>query len=272
LPLPSANNVGILSSSDECSNTFAPFPNENSFRLGNWYWNNGFQKSQDDFKNLLNIIGDEKFRPEDVRHTKWKDIDKALGRNDFDESSDISDEEWMDEDAGWKATPVYISVPFHRRMKSPGPKMYHVGDLYHRSLVSVIREKLRNPLDNQNFHHEGFELFWKPTDQSPDVRVHGELYTSPAFTEAQREVQDSLGEPGCNLPRVVLALMFWSDATHLTTFGNTKLWPAYLYFGNESKYRRCKPSSNLCNHIAYFQAASLLDLGWMLGLTILTAS
>ncbi|KAH7917271.1 hypothetical protein BV22DRAFT_1026716, partial [Leucogyrophana mollusca] len=29
--------------------------------------------------------------------------------------------------------------------------------------------------------------------------------------------------------------------------------PLYVYFGNESKYRRCKPSCNLCAHVAYFQ-------------------
>ncbi|KJA21682.1 hypothetical protein HYPSUDRAFT_111821, partial [Hypholoma sublateritium FD-334 SS-4] len=47
--------------------------------------------------------------------------------------------------------------------------------------------------------------------------------------------------------------MFGSDATHLTSFGSASLWPCYMYFGNESKYRRCKPTYNLCNHIAYFQ-------------------
>jgi hypothetical protein len=60
------------------------------------------------------------------------------------------------------------------------------------------------------------------------VRVQGELYTSPAFVDAHQELQDSPAEPGCNLPRVIAALMFWSDATHLTAFGNAKLWPLYM--------------------------------------------
>jgi hypothetical protein len=76
---------------------------------------------------------------------------------------------------------------------------------------------------------------------------------SPAFIEAHRELQELPGEAGCELPHVVAALMFWSDATQLTTFGNAKLWPVYMYFGNESKYRRCRPSCNLGNHVAYFQ-------------------
>lgn len=238
-------------------NAFYPYPNESSFRLGDWYWNNGAQKSKESFRQLLKVVGDPDFRPEDVRHTPWKKIDDKLGDNDFDrDGADQVDAEWMDEDAGWKKTPIFISVPFHSRTKKPGPKEYAVGDMYHRSLVSVIREKLANPHHDRLFHYEPFKLFWKPPDTSFDEQVHGELYTSPAFLDAYREVQGLPGEPGCNLPRVVVAMMFWSDVTHLTSFGDAKLWPCYLHFGNESKYRRCKPNSHLCNHVAYFQAVS----------------
>ncbi|KIJ19525.1 hypothetical protein PAXINDRAFT_69491, partial [Paxillus involutus ATCC 200175] len=60
-------------------------------------------------------------------------------------------------------------------------------------------------------------------------------------------------EPGCDLPQAVVALMFWSDSTQLTQFGTVKLWPLYVFFGSESKYRRSQPSNNLCSHAAYFQ-------------------
>ena len=231
------------------SGSFHPYPNQSSFRLGDWYWNHGIQKSQQSFKELLSIIGDPKFFPDDVRKTKWTSINRKLAANDFDEDAD----EWLDEDAGWKQTPISITVPFHHRMKDPGPQNELVFTLYHRSIVSVIKEKLANPSDDCKFHYEPYDLFWKPNAESFDVRVHGELYTSAAFREAHRDIQDSPGEPGCDLPRVVVSLMLWSDATHLTSFGHAKLWPCYLYFRNESKYRRCKPSCHLCNHIAYFQ-------------------
>ena len=68
-----------------------------------------------------------------------------------------------------------------------------------------------------------------------------------------RELQMAAGEPGCSLPRVVIGLMFGSDSTLLAQFGTAALWPCYMYFGNESKYRRCKPTCNLCNHIGFFQ-------------------
>jgi hypothetical protein len=256
------------------NNYLHPFPNQSSFRLGEWYWNHGVQKSRESFSELLNIVGSVDFCPEDVRHTKWGKIDAELAKNDFDESEvgrrsenkiksgnvnqaegmDDRDVEWTDEDAGWQKTPITISVPFHSRWQKSGPQEYLVGDLYHRSFVSVIREKLANTHDNQNFHYEPFELFWKPTDESTETRVHGELYTSPAFMEAHCNLQELPREPGCDLPRVVIAMMFWSDATHLTSFGNAKLWPGYLFFGNESKYRRCKPTCHLCNHVAYFQS------------------
>jgi hypothetical protein len=252
--------------SSDGQNPFAPFPNKNSFLLGEWYWNGGIQKSQESFSKLLSIIGDDKFRPEDVRGTKWKYIDESLGRNDFDEIDDEAGVEWMDEDAGWKRTPIHISVPFHHRMKKPGPQEYLVGDLYHRSLVSVIREKLRN---SEHFHYDGFELFWRPTEESADTRVHGEMYTSPAFLDAQHEIQNSPREPGCDLPRVVVALMLASDGTQLTSFGNAKLWPCYLFTGNESKYMRCKPSCHLCSHVAYFQTVSCLSPVQLAYLTVL---
>ena len=261
---------------------FFPFPNKNSFLLGEWYWTDGVQKSQESFNTLLSIVGRPDFRPEDVRHTKWGNVDAVLAKNDFDENrkrhrtvdgsgirneddtvDDDGDAEWADEDVGWKKTPISISVPFHHRMKNPGTKEYYVGDLYHRPLVSVIRERLANPDGDQNFHYEPFELFWKPTDDSVNIRVHGELYTSPAFLEAHRALQDSPREPGCDLPRVVAAMMFWSDGTHLTSFGNAKLHPCYLYFGNNSKYRRCRPTCHLSNHVAYFQTVGLhLYLGY----------
>ena len=233
---------------------YSPYPNRSSFLLGDWYWNHGAQKSRESFSQLIRIVGNEQFRPEDVQHTNWKSVDVNLGWNNFDhsdESDDGGDEE-LDEDAGWHRTPITIPIPFHSRSKHSGISNYLVGDLYHRSFVDVIREKLANAPDIRRFHYEPFELFWNPTPASSDVRVHGELYTSPAFLEAHQALQDSPREPGCDLQRCVVALMFFSDGTHLTSFGTAKLWPGYLYFGNESKYNRCKPSCHLANHVAYF--------------------
>lgn len=233
--------------------SFYPYPNRSTFLLGDWYWCGGVQKSQQSFQNLVGIIGDPEFRPEDIGSARWDKINAAL----VDDSLDNN--EWEDDTAGWKKTPVTINVPFPAKSVNPGPKDYTLDHFYHRSLVSVIREKLSNSTDDQHFHYEPYELRWKPADHSAlDGRVQGELYTSPEFEQVHQTLQDTPGEPGCGLPRVVVALMFWSDSTHLTSFGKSYLWPLYMGFGNESKYRRCKPSLHLLNHVAYFEKVEVL--------------
>jgi Plavaka transposase len=124
-------------------------------------------------------------------------------------------------------------------------------------LTAVIREKVQNPVHHSHFHYKPYELLWQPAFDLQPICLYGELYTSPTFFDAHQEVQEVVGEPGCSVPRVVVALMFWSDETHLTSFGTAKLWPLYLIFGNESKYRRSQSSSNVCEHVAYFELVSI---------------
>lgn len=242
---------------------YGPFPNKSSFLLGDWYWNRGAQKSQEDFKALIDIVATDDFRPRDVQDANWDKINTKLVHDEFDVG------EWMDDSAGWRETPVTISVPFDRQTDTPGVQEYSVANLHHRSLVSVIREKIGDPSSNASFHFEPYELHWQPDDRHESIRVHGELYTSQAFVDAHNALQESPREPECDLDRVVVALMFWSDATHLTNFGNAKLWPLYMFFGNDSKYRRGKPSSNCCEHVAYFETVRQRVSRYDQGLTCL---
>ena len=226
--------------------SYGPYPNRNAFLLGEWYWNGGSQKSQSSFKDLLQIVSDPSFNPSDVRDINWKDVDEQL--------TQVNHEE---DDTGWTRTPVTILVPAQHHRKSSfsqsGPQNLIFADFYHRSILSVVKEVLSSPERHRHFHYEPHELLWQPPGLSDPIPVYGELYSSPAFVQAHLDLQNSPPEPNCKLPRCIAALMFASDATHLTSFGDVKLWPLYLYFGNESKYRRCKPSENLCSHIAYFQ-------------------
>lgn len=232
---------------------YLPYPNRSSFLLGDWYWSDGVQKSKQSFKRLLDIVGEPSFSPSDVRNTPWNTIDTTLGSSEKDESHDG---EWLDADAGWTRTPIKISVPFHSHTSNPGAKDYVGGHLYHRSLVEIIKERISDFTAAQRFHFQPYQLSWSPHPSSYEIPVYGELYTSPSFLKAHHILQNTPQEPGCSLQRVVVALMFWSDATHLTSFGSAKLWPLYLFFGNESKYRRCRPNCNLCCHTAYFEDVS----------------
>lgn len=254
-------NLAMLSNISEqtaimesgCTDPYHPYPNRVSFLLGNWYWNGGSQKSQADFDSLMEIIGNENFSAADIKDTRWRKINAQLSLSGWDKG------EWHDEDAGWQKSSIKIKVPFHYLTNVPGVKGFTVDDFYHRSLVSIVRERIRNDArDNAHFHFEPFELLWLPHNQGTGAgpeptRLQGELYTSPAFMTAHQELQAATGESGCLLPRVIVGLMFWSDATHLTNFGNSKLWPLYMSFGNDSKYQRCKPSRNMCEHVGYFE-------------------
>lgn len=239
--------------------SLSPYPNQNSFELGDWYWNTGVQKSQSNFKALINIVGNPEFKPEEVRNTNWTRINTALGSSGQAELGGDLDSDWEWLDDGWKSSDINIKVPFHQRMDKPGPQSYVAGKLYHRSLVSVVKERLQSLDSGAPFHFEPYKLLWDLGGGSDEVRVHGEMYTSDQFLAMHHELLNSPPEPGCNAPRAIIPLMFWSDATHLSSFGQAQLWPLYLYFGNESKYERCKPSANLCSHIAYFQKVKSLS-------------
>jgi hypothetical protein len=251
LPDPSSNSLIDASPPPLPVNVYYPYPNQSSFLLGEWYWNGGEKKSQTSFQNLLQIVGHPSFCPEDVSGKNWRLIDAKLsgehvgGPNDEDSVANN-----LKDDADWIKTPVKISVPFHSRMLHPGPKDFDAGILHHRRLISVIKEKVTR---TAHLQFEPYEFFWKPNNATEPVRVYGELYTSEAFFDAHRMLQDSPGESACELPRVVLGLMFASDGTQLTAFGSAKLCPVYLTFGNESKDRRSKPSCQAFEHIAYLE-------------------
>ena len=238
------------------SNPFYPYPNETSLLLGDWYWNYGHQKSQNSFKKLVDIIGHPGYHPDDVRNTNWAAINRILGSSDAPGDKTKEKFEWLDGGTGWKKTTIRICVPFHHHTRNPGPKEYIVEDFYHRSLVDIIRETLSDPTHHRLLHYEPYELHWRPPHKANDMRVYAELYTSESFLTAHRQLQDSPPELGCTLPRRIIGFMLWSDATHLTAFGTAKLWPLYVYMGNQSKYMCCKPSSNLCSHAAYFHTVS----------------
>jgi hypothetical protein len=246
--------------------SYHPYPTQSSFLLGEWYWNDGTKKSQSSFNNLLKIVGHPDFRPEDVARVNWRHINAQLG------GGSQGEDGWEDElDGDWIETQIRIKVPFHKRTLCPGQEEFEAGKLYHRKLVSVIREKISRPSSHPHLHHEPYELYWQLIEAGEGVRVHGELYSSEAFIEAHRDLQDSPGEPGCHLPRIIAGLMFASDGTHLTAFSNAKLWPLYLAIGNESKYRRSKPSRQAFEHVAYFETVSTSPLLWIAQLICLIA-
>ncbi|RXW14511.1 hypothetical protein EST38_g11347 [Candolleomyces aberdarensis] len=237
-----------------------PYPNQSCFELGEWYWSDGNEKSKESFDKLVSIISSDTFSTENVKGADWDGINRVLGSSEF-EKGDLG-MHWHGDGTSWNTSPATIQVPFNRGCKPPhkGPRPYTVEDFRHRPLVPLIVDKIKSSSSQEFFHHIPHKLRWQPGPDKADVRVHCEMYQSEAFLQAYEEVQSLPASDGCDLPRCVAGLMFASDETMLTSFGNAKLWPLYMFFANDSKYRRNKQSLKLGEQVAYFQKASNLPL------------
>ena len=143
------------------------------------------------------------------------------------------------------------------------PRSFSVSGLLHRKLTTVISDAFNSPLSHL-FHFSPFRLYYKSPITKKEERVFGEIYTSDAFIEEHEKVQQhALLPPNdveCKREKIVAALMFSSDATHLAQFGSAKAWPIYLMLGNLSKYIRAKPDSGGMYHLAYIPSVSTVYL------------
>lgn len=144
---------------------------------------------------------------------------------------------------------IGIEVP--SGSKGAPPRSFTIPGLYHRKIVTLIEDAFKSRISRQ-FHLAPFKLFRKLPSGEGKERVYSEMYDSDAFLEEHDRVQRApTDHPSCKREKVVAALMFWSDATHLASFGTAKLWPIYMLFGNLSKYVRCQPTSGTIKHLAY---------------------
>jgi hypothetical protein len=116
-----------------------------------------------------------------------------------------------------------------------------------------------------------FKAFWKPSPDKPPEQIYSELYTGDSWNqEYDNLLSEHVNGPNNTLEAFIVALMIWSDATCLAQFGSASLWPIYLYFGNQSKYFRGKPTSFAAHHVAYMPKVFQLVL--FLCISLLTQS
>jgi len=140
---------------------------------------------------------------------------------------------------GFQETSIPIRVPTGDPTPKQRAKTYNVPGFYFRKLTSVIKAAFEGPLA-EHFHFSPYKLFHKSPVTGEDERIFSEIYDSDGLAEAHKDIQRHgrlpPDDPGCRREKVVAALMFWSDSTHLTNFGTAKIWPIYLLFGNVLKY------------------------------------
>ncbi|KAJ3508461.1 hypothetical protein NMY22_g16610 [Coprinellus aureogranulatus] len=233
---------------------YYPFPNLSSYLIGQWFWNDK-EKSRDSLRQLISIITSYGFKPEELLLANWDGIRAMLSSSEYEDGPESA---WVDDGVSWQTASVTIEVPFNHTALESGSKPYTVEGFRFRPLISVIRAKLEDSGHFDHFHLVPYELQWQTGRSAGTSRVYGELYYSSAFLDAYEQVQSLPPEPeDDHLPRYIVALMFSSDGTTLASFGNASLWPLYMWFGNESKYRRSKVSLNLVELVAHFQKVGL---------------
>ena len=230
-----------------------PFPNMSVWRLM-WWMNTGSRlKSEGEVDRLTNgVLNAPDFCAEDLKkfsaHRENRRLDAA------NKASPLDD--------GFQVASVTIEVPVGKPSDLETSRSYSVPGLHYRKLLNIIKAAFQDPL-SRHFHLTPFSLMHRSPKTRREQRVYGELYHSDAFIEEHRRVQNCSrpppDDPGCKLEKVIAALMFWSDSTHLTNFGTAKLWPIYLFFGNLSKYIRSRPSSGACSHLAYIPSVCILE-------------
>jgi hypothetical protein len=235
------------------ADALGPFPNYSTFLHAKFFWMNESNTLSDgsNIKLVKEVYHDPYFCPTDVSSTGVSMLKSNVAAY---QAPSV-----LRADHGWKTSSVNIKVPLGLQPRNaprrfgrtlnfavPGPR--------HRSLLGVIKRTLTTDPHAVRFHLFPFKKLYRPPESPPDsppVPVYDEIYSSKAMLDEYTRILASPGEPGCELERAVVALQFWSDATHLTNFGSAKLWPIYGCFGNQPKSDKCKPTTHACHDVAY---------------------
>ncbi|KAG8914957.1 hypothetical protein FRC01_003851 [Tulasnella sp. 417] len=226
-----------------------PFPNYSTFIHARWLWTTEGAGNSDAANRALieTVYLDEKFVPLDVKTKSFERLKKAVANYQPDP---------LYKTDGWKESSVTISVPLGKPRPGSQPDFppaaeFTVPGLRHRSIVDIVQRVIRTDPNVRDFHLHPFRQYVQGQDGKPPSRVIDDIYSSNAMMDEYEKLQRSPREPGCPFERVIFALQFWSDATLLANFGSAKLWPIYMYFGNQPKWARSRSDKHACHDIAY---------------------
>jgi Plavaka transposase len=228
---------------EEATDEVSIYTNKSTELLMNWQNSISTQKSNDETTRLVHgVLFDSQFRLGDLKKFNAtyenRKADAAEEKSPFLRS--------------FREVSVNIDVPSgSMHDASQTSQTFTVSGLHYRQITTLIKETFESPI-SKNFHFSPFKLFRKHPNSKSSDRIYSEIYNLDVLLDEHDKVQRApTGDPTCKREKVVAALMFWSDATHLATFGTAKMWPIYLLFGNLSKYIRCQPNSGATRHLAY---------------------
>ncbi|KAE9393770.1 hypothetical protein BT96DRAFT_828701 [Gymnopus androsaceus JB14] len=156
-------------------------------------------------------------------------------------------------DDGWIETSIKIPVPCTgvKQFEADAPA-YELKGVFYCKPLEIIKSVFQSE-QAKKFHYTPFKLYQQQSFlDSPDIHLHSELYNADAFIEEHAKIQRQQEKyPSLHIPCAIAGMMLWSDTTKIGTWGDQSMWPIYLYFGNQSKYDRAKPSAFASHHMAY---------------------
>ncbi|KAI0667873.1 hypothetical protein C8Q78DRAFT_1071605 [Trametes maxima] len=193
---------------DATSEAFAPFANVTVFKLMHWFYSGSSQKTPLELNRVVDIFLVPEFRAEHIE--------------------------------GFDATHETVRLDQH----TSRPNVFAAGDGWREGKVKVHLPKERDAPELEvsgaaSFHWMPFKLFRRgkadplsTPDPPPPEQLYSDAYTADAMLEENERVQHKAckdQEPGDppDLEYVAVSLIFASDSTHLTNFGNASLWPIY---------------------------------------------
>ncbi|KAL0566509.1 hypothetical protein V5O48_015502 [Marasmius crinis-equi] len=221
---------------------FAPFLNITVFRLMKWWYGPTNTKSVEGLDSLVHdvILADD-FDREDLRGFRTQ---KELKRLD-DYANPRSN--LLPKD-GWIEASIKIRLPAEEveQAEEEAPE-FTVPEFFYRKPLELIKAALQSEAAKK-FHYVPFRQFWQPppdstSEESPPKRIISEIYNSDAFIQEYEKIQTreyhnprpapTPSDPETPpIENAIAALLWWSDSTHLASFGDASLWPLYLFFGN----------------------------------------
>jgi len=154
---------------------------------------------------------------------------------------------------GWIKGSISIPVPcdgckFCSEADAP---RFVVDGIWYRRPLQVLKRAFSEPAA-ENFHTTPFKEYWKPSKDEPEERIYSDTFTGNIFNDEYEALRATLQEgPNAKLEPFIAGIIFYSDATHLTSFGTASLYPMYMYVGNQPQYTRANLSEFTAHHIAY---------------------
>ena len=200
--------------------------------------------SQDKAQAIVDIIQAESFNLNDMKNINVDKLNKQL--DGYTLKDHLVGADWINGS-------VKLRLPFKgvKCPESAAPE-FEVKGIQYRKLVDVIKGALQSEAA-LDFQYIPFSEHWRPNPNGPTVRVYGKAFSLDAMRKAYEEIwQKNPTADGPDIEIAIVSMSIYSDSTRLGSFGPASLWPMYIFFGNQSKYDHCRPSSFAAHHVAYF--------------------